>query len=323
MHTGLFSTALLRAHGLRTRDIRDAVTAGTLSRLRRGWYATTTTPAAVRIAARVGGRLTCLAALRMHGCWVPEPIGIHVRVADGVSDARVPGTRVHWTAERVGPGVDNPQDALASALICSDLRALVVIADSLVNRRIISPDRIRAILATTPRGRHALGLHDPRAESGIETLVRLGLRRHRVRSRSQVWIPGVGRVDFLIGDRLVIEADGYEWHADPVAFERDRERDRELVRRGYLVVRASYTQVMRDLDAVMLAGRTKWCGGATIGGGRCTVPNSRHTVVSSTCDRPTASWPRVRNRRPERPRPERRAGSRRRRAALRTDPPAG
>jgi len=68
-----------------------------------------------------------------------------------------------------------------------------------------------------------------------------------------VVIPGVGRVDFLIGERLVVEADGYEWHASREAFERDRERDRELVRRGYVVVRASYRQVLDDLDAVILA----------------------------------------------------------------------
>jgi very-short-patch-repair endonuclease len=189
----------------------------------------------------------------MHGCWVPESVGIHTRVADGVAVAPVPGVRIHWTPERVGPGVDGVEDALACAVICSDLRALVVVIDSLANRRMIAPWRLRGILATTPRGRQALGLHDPRAESGIETLVRLGLRRHRLRARSQVTISGVGRVDLLIGERLVIEADGYEWHADRATFERDRERDRELVRRGYVVIRASYAQVMHDLDAIMLA----------------------------------------------------------------------
>src|SRR3546814_9517071 len=54
-------------------------------------------------------------------------------------------------------------------------------------------------------------------------------------------------------DRLVIEADGYDWHGGRVEFERDRERDRELVRRGYIVIRASYRQVTTDLDAVVSA----------------------------------------------------------------------
>src|SRR5690606_29569534 len=112
---------------------------------------------------------------------------------------------------------------------------------------------LRALLHATARGRRVLALHDPAAESGIETLVRLALRRHRIRARSQVTIPGVGRVDFLIGDRLVIEADGFEWHGSREAFERDRDRDRELVRRGFVVIRLSYARVMGDLDGAMLA----------------------------------------------------------------------
>src|SRR5690606_16212758 len=94
---------------------------------------------------------------------------------------------------------------------------------------------------------------DPAAESGIETLVRLALRRHRIRSRSQVVIAGVGRVDLLVGERLVIEVDGYRWHGDRAAFEADRDRDRELVRRGYVVLRPSYERVTTDLDRVMVA----------------------------------------------------------------------
>jgi very-short-patch-repair endonuclease len=139
------------------------------------------------------------------------------------------------------------------ALECADIRTLVIAVDSLANRRILAASRLREILEPSARGRRVLGLHDPAAESGIETLVRLGLRRHRIRARSQVVIAGVGRVDFLIGQRLVIEADGYDWHGDRIAFERDRARDRELVRRGYVVIRASYAQVTTDLDAVIIA----------------------------------------------------------------------
>jgi very-short-patch-repair endonuclease len=210
-------------------------------------------PREVVTAARVGGRLTCLEALRIHGAWILSTSGTHVRVADGVAVIHQPGIRIHWTAERVSPGLDPVEEALATAVACVDFRALVVVADSLVNRGILTPVRLQAVLAVTPRGRRVLAVHDAKAESGIETLVRLGLRRHRVRARSQVAIPGVGRVDFLIGERLVIEADGYDWHGGRVEFERVRERDRELVRRGYIVIRASYRQVTMDLDAVVRA----------------------------------------------------------------------
>ena len=204
-------------------------------------------------AARVGGRLTCLAALRFHGAWTLETFGLHVRVADGIAVARAPDTHVHWTSERIGPGADSIEEALASALACADIRNLVIAVDSLVNRRILTSSRVREILEPTARGRRVLELHDPAAESGIETLVRLALRRHRIRTQSQVLIAGVGRVDFVVGERLILEADGYDWHGDRIAFERDRERDRELVRRGYVVIRASYRQVTTDLDAAIVA----------------------------------------------------------------------
>jgi very-short-patch-repair endonuclease len=251
MNLGLFSTRHLRARGLRRTDLRRAVEGGALARVRRGWYCTPSTAPEVVTAARVGGRLTCLEALRIHGTWILGVSGVHVRVADGVAVIHQPGIRIHWTAQRVGPGLDSVEEALTTAVACVDLRALVVVADSLVNRGILTPVRLQAVLGVTPRGRRVLAVHDPQAESGVETLVRLALRRHRVRARSQVAIPGVGRVDFLIGDRLVIEADGYDWHGGREEFERDRERDRELVRRGYIVIRASYRQVMTDLDRVI------------------------------------------------------------------------
>lgn len=253
MPLGIFATQDLRAHGMRPRDVRAAVSSGTLLRARRGWYATPSVSADLFTATRVGGRLTCLAGLRHHGCWTPESTDVHVRVADGVAVRRPSGVLLHWTDERVGPGVDPVEDALRAASACLDLRALVTVADSIAQRRLLTPSGVAEILGTTPRGRRALALHDPRAESGIETIVRLALRRHRIRVRSQVVIRGVGRVDLLVGERLVIEADGYEWHADREAFERDRERDRELVRRGYVVIRVTYRQAIDDVDAVILA----------------------------------------------------------------------
>jgi very-short-patch-repair endonuclease len=59
-----------------------------------------------------------------------------------------------------------------------------------------------------------------------------------------VFIEGVGRVDVLVGDRLVLELDGYGFHATGESFETDRRRDLALAARGYRVIRLSYRQVM-------------------------------------------------------------------------------
>jgi very-short-patch-repair endonuclease len=74
------------------------------------------------------------------------------------------------------------------------------------------------------------------------------LRRLNIRDRPQARIDGVGRVDLLIGDRLVLELDGRGWHSSEEAFEEDRRRDLALLERGYLVIRVSYNQVMTQWD---------------------------------------------------------------------------
>lgn len=69
-------------------------------------------------------------------------------------------------------------------------------------------------------------------------------------------IPGVGRVDFVIGAFLVVEVDGAEYHTDPERFEADRHRDAMLSIRGYRVLRFSYRQVIHawhEVEAAVLA----------------------------------------------------------------------
>lgn len=65
----------------------------------------------------------------------------------------------------------------------------------------------------------AAGLPEPRAN------VRLG--RHEV---DLLWDR----------ERLVLEVDGYAFHSAPSAFERDRQRDAELLSAGFRVVRVTW-----------------------------------------------------------------------------------
>lgn len=58
-------------------------------------------------------------------------------------------------------------------------------------------------------------------------------------------------VDFLWPDhRFVLEADSRGFHGTAVAFERDRWRDRELMRAGYSVLRVTNRQAEREAEAV-------------------------------------------------------------------------
>jgi very-short-patch-repair endonuclease len=58
-------------------------------------------------------------------------------------------------------------------------------------------------------------------------------------------------VDFLWPDhRFVLEADSRDFHGTAVAFERDRWRDRELMRAGYSTLRVTHQQARYEADAI-------------------------------------------------------------------------
>jgi very-short-patch-repair endonuclease len=60
-------------------------------------------------------------------------------------------------------------------------------------------------------------------------------------------------VDFLWpSERLVVEVDGYEFHNDRAAFERDRRRDQILTAAGYRVIRVTWRQ-LRDEPVAVIA----------------------------------------------------------------------
>ncbi|MCS5721904.1 endonuclease domain-containing protein [Herbiconiux sp. CPCC 203407] len=124
--------------------------------------------------------------------------------------------------------------------------------DSVLHLALCSRRRLEDVVGGLPwRYASLLDRADARAESGLETHVRLLLRSVGIRVEVQVQISGVGRVDLLVGDRLVIETDGREWHSDARSFADDKRRDLALVERGYLVLRLSSAQVMFESELVL------------------------------------------------------------------------
>lgn len=59
-------------------------------------------------------------------------------------------------------------------------------------------------------------------------------------------------VDFLWPDhRFALEADSRDFHGTALAFERDRWRDRELIRAGYSVLRVTHREAEHEAEAVV------------------------------------------------------------------------
>lgn len=261
------STQELRRQGITQHHHRALVDAGELWHLRRGWYCSPATPLAMCAAGRVGGALTCGPALREHGIWVlPTDEPPHVRVPAQARALRSPGDSrrrleldrpvaereaiVHWWALPGQPRellTDLPS-ALADFTRCADAETAELSVDSVLHRR---PDVRPLLVAAGVR----LGAADGVCESGTETRVWQHLRG-RLPIARQVVIPGVGRVDFVVGDRLVIEVDSREHHERTPDYERDRARDAHLSALGYRVLRFTYRQVFEgwpDVEASIWA----------------------------------------------------------------------
>lgn len=92
--------------------------------------------------------------------------------------------------------------------------------------------------------------------SGLETLVRLMVVEAGMACVPQVTFDGVGTVDLLIEDCVVVETDGRLGHDDPIGAVRDYRRDALLTAMGYTVLRFSYRQVMYEPETVLAAIRS-------------------------------------------------------------------
>ncbi|ULE35529.1 endonuclease domain-containing protein [Mycobacterium sp. IDR2000157661] len=245
---GVVSTAQLRTAGWSYSQIKTL--AQGWRPLRRGWYASPSAHPYVVRAVAAGGVLSCVSALRLCHVWVPDS-ELHVRYSARARRSR-PGVR-SCHPHRLDPptlnAIDPIEIAAASAANCLDREGLIIVLDSMLNKRILDMAEARSIVAASRFARLDLAEWcDPRSESGTETMIRLRLRAAGIRLKSQVKIPGVGRVDFLVGDRLIIEADSREHHLSK--YQSDRTRDRVAIGLGFLVIRLTYEDVVHRWDVV-------------------------------------------------------------------------
>lgn len=249
---------LLRQGGLARPQLAALLAAGRITRLRRGWYALPGADRFVALAVQAGGCLSCVSALRWYGVWVPPTLGVHMRayrnrVTPGSANVIRCGNSHSLSAPQTA--VDPLLDAFSVAWSCLNDEGRVVVMDSLLNLELARPSELAATLNGREGAADLMAKCD-RSESGTETITRLRLRARQIRVRPQVWIAGVGRVDLLIGQRLVVECDSRQHHTDQTAYQRDRDRDRILHARGYVVIRLTYQDVMtrwEEVEADILA----------------------------------------------------------------------
>lgn len=280
-----WTTAELLQLGKSPHDIRRAADGLLIEPVRKGhWVTPGADPQVVR-AARVGGVATATTASRSLGLWTPPdlvpdgghgtgsafrrrrrlPDHLQVAVPNTASRLRDPddATRplrdrpdvvVHWVdpaaMSRTGRSrVADPLLLLAHTFsVQPPERALAVVESALKQRHILMRD-LPALAAVLPAHLHpVLRQATPRADSGLETIVRTLLRARGLHVEALAAVKRVGEVDLLVEGRLLIELDGREFHEDDDAFERDRARDVAATIDRYRVLRLSWFQVLFQWD---------------------------------------------------------------------------
>jgi very-short-patch-repair endonuclease len=272
-HRRIVSRSELLAAGLTGRDITEAVRGAQLIRVRRDHYGLPGIDRHTLEAVRVGGLLACVSAAGERGIFVFDDRFTHVHIDREGSRLRSPrsrdvplaaasreGVQLHWTPLLDGSDVTEycvgVRDALSQIIRCQDPDFAVAALDTALHNGAIDPAGVSEIFAHLPAKYQELQFHiDTRVDAGQESVLRRLIHRAGLRCTIQVEIRGVGRIDILVEDCVVVEADSRAHHKDWEQHIRDRSRDRRLAELGFVSLRVLYQDIMFDPDGVIRAIR--------------------------------------------------------------------
>jgi very-short-patch-repair endonuclease len=244
------SATLIRA-GMSKHALSDAVAAGSLIRVRRRWVATVDADPYLLSAAREGVVLSCITQAQRFGLWVLDDTRPHVAAPPHAGMVTTRTAVVHRHRPLVARHPDALEDSIENTLAlvaaCQPFERALAVWDSAFGQARADPLTMSRY-DLSGSARDVLASASPYRDSGLETLVSVRLRFLRLPLVSQVWIAG-HLVDFLIGDRLVLQIDG--GHHIGAQRSADIQHDAELMLRGYHVIRVSYAQVIHHWQEVL------------------------------------------------------------------------
>lgn len=234
--------------GFTVSRIRAAISTRDIDRIRARWIALPSAPEELVAAARAGGTLSCLSLARRRGWWVPPDADdrVHVHLQPNAASPGIPAI-AHWSRPlaplRPRALEAHVTDALAHAAHCLPLDQALAMWESAARAEELSLESLQQVGWRDSRSRRCAAGLSAGADSSLETIFRVRLGAWGVPLRRQVQLAG-HRVDFLIGDRLIVQIDGWSFHSSSATRTRDITHDAELRMRGYTVLRFSYAQVI-------------------------------------------------------------------------------
>jgi hypothetical protein len=278
---GVVSRAQLRHLGMGETGIHRAVASGRLHRVFRGVYTVGRAGIDERgrlraavIACGAGAVISHLSAAALLGLIDKGPVVIDV-IAPPSRGRKIDGIRFH----RVRPPRPYEVGTVDGIPCTSPARTLVDLAGTVGNRTLRSAFEraaqrryldIAAVEASMDPGRRGIGslrslveewrgaapvakkgkLKSPLEAKVLPLLVRRGLPTPLLNAPVEI-ADGRIEVDFLWPQqRFVVEADSRDFHGTAMAFERDRWRDRELMRAGYSTLRITHLQAEKEPEAI-------------------------------------------------------------------------
>lgn len=247
---GVARVDTLQRDGVSPYALRRARERGQIVTVRRGWVALLDADPMLVAAARRGVVLSCVTLAARRGLWVLDSSEPHVAAPPTAGHVRTARGVIHWSNPVVPRDPDSCEDSLENALVliarCQPWESALATWESAMRHNLVDPGILERS-SLPPTARRLLAEARPFADAGTESIFRTRLRWLKVAITPQVWI--LGRpVDFLIGDRLVVQIDG--GHHVGAQRTGDIEHDALLKLHGYHVIRISYEQLMRRWPSV-------------------------------------------------------------------------
>jgi very-short-patch-repair endonuclease len=256
---GVAHTSDLYEAGISKRAIAADERDGRVARLRRSWIVLPgSEPARIR-AASIGGRVTCVTQAAALKLWTPSDPSTHIAVAPNASRLERDGISLHWGSAPAPVAAHTVVDPLINVLFhvarCQTAANALAIWESAIRQQQIALEVLRSVNWRSASARRLLVAASVLSDSGLETHFVGLMRSIGVAVRQQVVIDGRA-VDALIGERLVVQLDGFEFHSKAKDRRRDLRADARLVLRGYTVLRFDYAQIMFEPEYVQEMVRT-------------------------------------------------------------------
>ncbi len=251
----------LSRFGVTRASLRAAIASDLVRRVRRGCFALAAADPVQVAEVAWRGHATCTTAARHRDLPVLfEDNRIHLRVPSDRSQSGRNATIPSWVTRHPVPralsGPVGIVGVLDDSAQCVTREAQLAMVDAALHRGLLTLRELEQLRRGGRERTDWLIRHaEPRTESMLETLARVALSTARLPFTPQVMIAGVGRVDFLVAGRVIVELDGWEHHGTPRAFADDRRRDREAISQGYRVLRFTYAEVVGDPDGLVAAVR--------------------------------------------------------------------